>query len=231
MNKPKRIILVRHGESQRNKAKEGSVHFENEEARKSIAGIPDCEIQLTEKGHEQALKTGVGLRTEFGLIDYFYDSGYKRTIQTRENILKAYSKKELSKIQVRSNFLLRERDNGYTYDMTAEEVKKYFPWLQSHFDTFGRFMARPPGGESIADVAMRASQILEMIFTRRVGDDVCIICHGGTIMAIRYLLEKWNYQQAIQKENISTENCGITVYEYCSLSKKLELKYYNKIYY
>ena len=50
---------------------------------------------------------------------------------------------------------LRERDAGFTYDMTTAEGATALPSLHGYWDTCGRCFARPPGGESFADVAER----------------------------------------------------------------------------
>ena len=59
---------------------------------------------------------------------------------------------------------IRERDSGYAYDMTEEEAKKQFPWMEEYWKTFGGFFAVPPGGESYAQVAQRIYLFLDTIF-------------------------------------------------------------------
>src|SRR3989344_5707979 len=153
VERPSQLVLIRHAESARNKAKQGTTYFADEEARKTVRGIPDWKIALSTQGILQAQKTGVYLRERFGAPDYFYHSGYLRTQQTLEEILKAFSEEERSRVRVRMNQFIRERDPGYAYDMTTEEAEASFPWLQDHWTTFGGFFARPPGGESLSDVS------------------------------------------------------------------------------
>ena len=43
---------------------------------------------------------------------------------------------------------------------------------------------RPPGGESMAEVILRAGQALERLATEQDGGDVVIVSHGGTIRAM-----------------------------------------------
>jgi len=162
LERPSLLVLVRHAESERNKAKKGSVYFADEYARSLIKGIPDYEIPVTEHGIQQAQQAGVQIRKRFGVFDYVYHSGYRRTIQTTECILGAYSKQEKGMIHVRKNAFIRERDPGYTYDMTREEAEAAFPWIQGHWETFGGFFARPVGGESLAQVSERVYLFLNM---------------------------------------------------------------------
>ena len=52
--RPALLVIVRHAESERNKIKKDQTYFADEEARKSIKGIPDNKISLTAEGIEQA---------------------------------------------------------------------------------------------------------------------------------------------------------------------------------
>jgi phosphohistidine phosphatase SixA len=78
-------VLVRHAESERNVAKKGNRFFLDEEARKSVRGIADHQTPLTARGLLQASTTGIALRRDFGLFDYAYHSGYRRTRETLEH--------------------------------------------------------------------------------------------------------------------------------------------------
>lgn len=62
IRRPALLVLVRHAESARNKAKQGTVYFADEEARRTVRGVPDHKIALTEEGMTQAEKTGIYLR-------------------------------------------------------------------------------------------------------------------------------------------------------------------------
>ncbi|MDE1874704.1 MAG: histidine phosphatase family protein [Patescibacteria group bacterium] len=232
MNKPRQLILIRHGESARNKAKDGkgTTYFADEEARKTVKGIPDHEIPLTEEGHRQAERTGAYMRERFGAPDFIYHSGYKRTVQTTEGMLSAFSKTERRRINVRMNPFIRERDPGWAYDMTQAEAEAAFPWLHEYWKTFGGFFAVPPGGESICQVVSRVRMFYEALKRSRAGESVWICTHGGTIRAFRSTLERWSYQQALAwPQGQSPKNCGITVYEYDRRTRRLALREYNTV--
>jgi broad specificity phosphatase PhoE len=66
MNRPARLVLVRHGQSELNIAKKRNRFFLDDESRKPMSGIPDHSIALTPEGVRQALQTGVGIREAFG---------------------------------------------------------------------------------------------------------------------------------------------------------------------
>jgi len=48
--RPVLLVLVRHAESERNVAKKGNRFFLDDEARKSVQGIPDHRTPLTDRG-------------------------------------------------------------------------------------------------------------------------------------------------------------------------------------
>jgi 2,3-bisphosphoglycerate-dependent phosphoglycerate mutase len=228
--RPSELVLVRHAESARNRAKKGSVYFADDYARKDVAGIPDHEIPLTPEGHAQARKTGEYLCENFGAPDYLYHSGYLRTVQTAEEILSAYPAPQREAVKVRANQFIRERDPGYAYDMTEQEAAAAFPWLKEYWKTFGGYFARPPGGESLADVANRAHTFLDTIFRDRAGRRIFVVTHGGAIRCFRFLLERWDYERALRwPEGQSPKNCGITVYRYDERVGRLALVEYNTV--
>lgn len=230
IKRPTQLIFIRHAESARNKAKQRTTYFADEEARKTVRGIPDHKIAITDLGWEQARKTGLYLRQEFGRPDYVYHSGYLRTVQTLEAILEAFPKAERKRIEVRMNQFIRERDPGYTYDMTVKEAEAHFPWLREHWATFGGYFARPPGGESIADTAQRFHTFLNALFRDRAGKKVWVVLHGHTLRAARFLLERWEFDQALKWPPGQTpENCGITVYEFDKKQNRLMLREYNTV--
>lgn len=132
---------------------------------------------------------------------------------------------------MRHNIFVRERDPGFAYDMTTSEAETAFPYLHSYWETFGGFFARPPGGESLADVANRAYTFLNMLFRDRAGKKVFVVTHGGTLRCFRFLLERWTYEQALAwPKGQSPKNCGVTAYEYSPANGRLVLACYNATY-
>jgi 2,3-bisphosphoglycerate-dependent phosphoglycerate mutase len=230
VQRPRLLVLVRHAESVRNQAKKGSTYFADDEARRTVKGIPDYKGELTSVGVAQAEATGHHLRERFGLFDYVYHSGYLRALQTAEHILDAYLPEERNRMPVRHNAFIRERDPGYAYDMTEAEAEAAFPWLADHWQTFGGFFAHPPGGESLAMVAQRVYLFLNMLFRDRAGQSILVVTHGGTLRCFRFLLERWDYDQAQRwAPGQAPRNCGITVYEYSTKERRLLLREYNTV--
>ncbi|GKB13029.1 phosphoglycerate mutase-like protein AT74H [Tanacetum coccineum] len=123
--RPRRIILVRHGQS------EGNV---DEGAYTRVA---DPKIRLTEKGKREAEKCGEMIREMIekdGADDwkvYFYVSPYRRTNETLRGLGKAFERSRIA--GVREEPRLREQDFGFRET------------LRTDID-IGRF--QPPGEQS-----------------------------------------------------------------------------------
>lgn len=141
---PKRIILVRHGESLGNV--DSSIH----------TTTPDHKIPLTQKGIDEARLAGSSIRQfiassssspDWGV--YFYVSPYTRTKSTLREVAQPFSKKHV--IGVREECRIREQDFGNFQDKERMDADK-----KTRQD-FGRFFYRFPNGESGADVYDRVS--------------------------------------------------------------------------
>lgn len=225
MNRPALLVLVRHGESERNIAKRQNRFYLNDEARKAVKGIPDHRISLTDEGRRQAAVTGRAIRDAFGAFDYVIHSGYARTAETAAAILAAYPAEERRQMHVRHHLFIRERDGGHAYDMTDAEATAAFPWLQEYWNTVGPFFARPPGGESLAQVCERVYAFLQKMARTMAGRRVLVVTHGGTLWCFRYVLERWTYEEA--ESRFRTEailNCSVTSYRYDEGARRLVLE-------
>src|SRR3982750_3613395 len=223
-SRPALLVLVRHGQSQRNVVKKQNRFYLDDEARKSVRGVPDHLVALTDEGRRQAAVTGAALRESYGTFDYIVHSGYTRTVETLEHMLHAYSAEERARMVVRHHLFVRERDGGHAYDMTDAEAQAAFPWLNDYWNTFGPFFARPPGGESLADVVERVYAFLQKLTRTMAGKRVLVVTHGGTIWCFRYVLERWTYEEAERRfESETNPNCAVTAYRYSAETSRLEL--------
>lgn len=97
---------------------------------------------------------------------------------------------------VRESVFLRERDAGYTFNMTAAEAEAALPWLQDHWRTVGPFYARPPGGDSLADVAGRVQLFFESCERELAGKRVLPLAHAGVVRMVHFMLEGWTVDEA-----------------------------------
>jgi len=231
MSRPNQLVLIRHGQSLRNEAIKHQVYFPDMESMAPVKGIPDHKIPLTEKGFLQAQQTGVALCEKFQRPHYIYHSGYERTIQTMIGVLGAFSDNERQSIKIRMNPFIYERRPGYTYDMTKAQVDECFPWFAAHYAMLGGYFAEPPGGESMADVVERVYNFINMLFRDRAGQRVWVVLHGGTLKAMRFILERWTFDEgACWPEGQSPKNCSVTHYDHEESKERLILKGHNLVF-
>lgn len=214
MNTPKQIILIRHAESERNKALEGGALFITDPAQlEKVGKVPDHKIGLTEKGHEQARTTSKFLIEHFGPPEIIFYSGYARTKQTAEGILSGLAVKP----PLIENLLIRERENGYTHTLLQDDKEKHFPYLQDYWDIVGGIFARPVGGESLLDVIeKRLRPFLEYLNKNYAGKNVVLVTHGRVIQCLRFLLLGASVEEMetfIGDPKNAPLNCSISVFE------------------
>ncbi|KAJ3669628.1 hypothetical protein LUZ60_011578 [Juncus effusus] len=203
---PKRIILVRHGESQ------GNLDMS------AYTTTPDNKIPLTQQGVEQARQVGERIKrvvSEQGEAKnwkvYFYVSPYERTRSTLREIGRAFSKKRI--LGVREECRIREQDFG---NFQVEERMRVIKESRARF---GRFFFRFPEGESAADVFDRVASFMESLWRdidmkRHCRDDssetnLIMISHGLTSRVFLMKWFKWTVDQFEQLNN--PDNCEFRV--------------------
>lgn len=194
--RPKRIILVRHGESEGNVDKTIYTH------------TPDHRIELTEKGREQARRAGRKIKklTPWESITA-YVSPLMRTRQTYQEIagvLKSNKEKWHPVYKVKEDPRIREQEWGnYATDSRDYEKAR---------DEFGTFFYRFPDGESGADVFDRLSTFLETLHRDFQKDcyteNALIVTHGFTL---RVFLMRWFHWTVEQFEDLRNPANGQVV--------------------
>jgi broad specificity phosphatase PhoE len=189
MARPRRIVLVRHGESEGNQ--DDSVY----ERR------PDHALELTPKGLRQAEETGAALRALFGDERVsVYVSPYRRTHQT----LHAF-RLDPALVRVREEPRLREQDWGNWQDRDDVRLQK------TYRDTYGHFFYRFAQGESGADVYDRTGAFIDSLH-RSFGDpdsppNVLLVTHGLTM---RLLCMRWFHWTVEEFESLVNPDNGET---------------------
>jgi len=175
---PKRIILVRHGES------EGNADHTLYRTK------ADNLIELTDRGEEQATYLGKRLKKLLGNdLVHLVVSPFERTLQTarcirvalEENIVHTYVEPRV-----------REQEFG---NLQGDE----FLTFRQEQQRVGRFFYRFPTGESGADVHARVVQWWES-WVRTVNlrpaiepvDALVVVCHGLTMRMILMQLYGWS---------------------------------------
>ena len=163
--RPKRIILVRHGNSEANNNYD------------ILKNVPDNKVHLSEKGIKQAKEAGKRLKQLLGNESIqFYVSPYTRTKETYENILESLKSNHTSCIYVPD---LREQE----YGNLQSEMERQFKEQKE----VGIYFYRFKNGESGADVHARMNIFLQYLFRRILAidylswDNIIIVSHALTI--------------------------------------------------
>lgn len=160
--KPKRIILIRHGES------EGNVN------KRIYNQKPDYALLLTDKGKQLAAAAGILVKE---LVNdekiKFYVSPLFRTRQTFNQISKHFPE---TQYEWREEPRLREQEWGHL--RTVEECIE----IEKLRDDYGTFYFRIPDGESAADVYDRVSDFFNTLYRdfekKDYPDNAIMITHG-----------------------------------------------------
>lgn len=192
---PKRIILIRHGESEAN-------------VNKYLFGkVPDYTIELTERGRSQATEAGRRLRELIGDESvYFYVSPFWRARSTFEHVAAAFPRQQFV---FSEEPRLREQEWGYLRDQDE------FDRICRERTDYGSFYYRIPGGESGSDVYDRINDLLGSLyrdFSRDSFPHNCVlITHGLTI---RLFVMRFFHMTVEEFECMAAPgNCDLTVME------------------
>ncbi|KAK3020224.1 hypothetical protein RJ639_046856 [Escallonia herrerae] len=202
--RPRRIILVRHGQS------EGNVD------ESVYTRVADPKIGVTDKGVVEAEECGKRIRKMIekdGAADwkvYFYVSPYRRTLETVRNLAKAFERSRIA--GWREEPRLREQDFGNFQDREQMRIQKAVRSL------YGRFFYRFPNGESAADVYDRITGFRETLRSdidigrfqppgeQSPNMNVVIVSHGLTLRVFLMRWYKWTVEQFEGLHNMGNGN-------------------------
>ncbi len=226
---PKKLILIRHAESEKNKAANDALFTEDPSGLESLSKIPDHKINLTNAGILQARETSKHLKELIGTPDVLFHSGYQRTRQTTTELLTAY---ENNSIPIKEHLSLRERESGYTHVLLEADKNLYFPYIQHYWDIVGGLFARPVGGESLMDVIeQRLKPFLKELYTTYEDKTVVLVTHGRIIQCFRFILDEmtWEEMEEFLKGKNAPKNASVTIYTKNEDSGKLTLEAWNNV--
>lgn len=159
--KPMRLILVRHGETDANKAR---------------LALGRADIELNEHGRWQAQQLAISLKAE--PIAAIYSSPLKRALATAEPIASSH------RLKVQLDEGLIEMDIGEMEGLTFQQVGERYPnFLQAWLGGQAAYEAMP-GGERLLDVQERAWQAIERIRQRQENGTVAAVTHNFVIITL-----------------------------------------------
>ena len=194
-DRPHRIILVRHGES------EGNVN------KTLYCTTPDSLIRLTARGYLQGVATGEEIRRLIGneSVTFFY-SPYMRTRQTLLGVSHAWRGRRVKMI---AEPRLREQDFGNFQDVAVMEE------CHKERRRFGRLWYRFPSGEAGSDVYGRVGDLWATLRNfmdhprDRPARNVVLVTHGLLMRYVCMFYFRWTEQEFEQVWNPSNGECWV----------------------
>jgi len=203
MSYPIDLILIRHGESEGNLAHQKSKLGDDSLWTPAFRARHTSKYRLTDLGVEQARAAGdwvkKNITTQF---DRYYCSEYVRAMETAGHL-------QLEGAEWFSEFFLREQDMGVLSGQTEKQQTEEFA---SELERRSRdaFYYAAPGGESIANCALRVEAWLSHLRQSCSGFRVICVCHGNILKAVRIRIEKLRQKEWARLEE--PENCEILHY-------------------
>jgi broad specificity phosphatase PhoE len=221
---PNLLVIVRHGQSERNVAKELAKAAGNSVVWGTNAR--DVDTPLTALGIQQAIATGQFLRDKS--FDVIFSSPYMRTLQTSQHIAEQLT--SIPRIVLEER--IREIEFGILDGLTHQGIQERYPEEWARREREGKYWYRPPGGESRPDVALRVHSFLGTLTRDYRQKNVLVVCHSVVVLIFRRLLERWDeakYMEVDSEDDVL--NCGITTYRYDSEARRLTMDAYNSVCY
>jgi probable phosphoglycerate mutase len=221
---PRSLLLVRHGESSGNVARD--LAEANGDERIDIEQR-DMDVGLSPTGEKQAAALGSWLREQGDEAPTVaLSSPYVRARRTAEIAVAASA----LDIELAIDERLREREFGVLDRLTRRGIEAQFPEEASARSRLGKFYHRPPGGESWCDVGLRVRSALDSIAREHQGERVLLVAHQVVIFMFRYVLERLDEQQILDiSRREELVNCSVTTFA-CSedAGAGMELRRFNE---
>ncbi|MEK7537691.1 MAG: histidine phosphatase family protein [Patescibacteria group bacterium] len=178
-----KCILVRHGETDRNK-------------NKHAPGVAST-IGLNDTGRLQAKAVAQRLRDEH--IDVIYCSNLPRAQETADIIAEHHP--QTARLVDRD---IRERDTGVFASRTVAEREEAEKSSGLGFRDW-----KPEGGESLRDVKHRAATWLTRVKERPDHETILVVSHGFFLYSVLELMVEGGAD--VEREDFSMSNGGLTI--------------------
>ena len=206
---PAELLLIRHGESAGNVARERAL-----ESGSAIIDLDlrDCDVPLSELGQQQAAALGRWAARNDVRPDVVFASPY---IRAQETALLALRAAQWPDIRILLDERLREKEFGILDRLTRAGIEQKYPDQAEMRRVVGKFYYRPPGGESWTDVILRLRNFTDTLLHQHDGKRVAIVSHQVIVLCFRYIVEHLTESQilTIDREG-DVANCSVTTYRF-----------------
>lgn len=218
---PSELYIIRHGESEANVANAAAIAAGDLELAPTG---PDRDVTLSPRGISQAKALGGWLKSVAPPPATFICSPYRRCTETASIAIDTSGRS----IPVQTDDRLRERALGSLDRVTPLGIRERFPHEAQERARVGKYVYRPPHGESWADVAQRLQPFVEDVRARFAGTPVAIVTHQVVVLCLRYLLEGLNVEELLAIDLLADVANG-SVTSYRSDGDRLVLVRYNDV--
>jgi 2,3-bisphosphoglycerate-dependent phosphoglycerate mutase len=179
----RRLILVRHGQSEWN-------------LKNLFTGW--CDPLLTEQGIAEARRAGRDLKARGYELSLCFTSALKRAHQTLDLILEEMG---IVNVTIIRNQALNERDYGDLSGLNKDDARK--KWGEEQVHLWRRsYDVPPPGGESLKMTAERVLPYYESEIAPRVleGGTFLVAAHGNSLRSLVMKLDGLTEKQVVELE-------------------------------
>ena len=176
-----RLVLIRHGESEGNRDR-------------IFTHTP--EVPLTDAGHVQVHAAAEWVAARYRPVAVV-SSPFLRARQTAAILAERLA------LAVRVEEELREQSFGELAGQPYAALRD-----SSDYDPARYWLWRPPGGETLLEVAARAGAALDRVAAGAAGNDVVVVSHGGVMMAL------WWHVTGEWRTGKVARNAGLVVVEH-----------------
>ena len=186
MTMPRRLVMVRHGQSEANVVQQELLTDLDPAVRSEIMARPDWMQRLSPLGVEQAKQAGNWIRSEIGKIASFgviYVSPFLRTFETA-----CYAAGD-EDVQLTPEDRIIERDWGLYGKLSKADQKTFYPETYKHKNE-NPLYARLDGGESPMDVYARIRDMNATLHREYPDGNVLMFTHGDFLSTMRYVTER-----------------------------------------
>lgn len=204
---PAALILVRHGESAGNVARDAAEaegdHYIDIDER-------DMDVDLSPLGERQAAALGRWLGGQGDEAPTIaVSSPYVRARRTAALAVEAAG----LDLELLLDERLREREFGVLDGLTLRGIAHHHPEQAAARRRLDKFYHRPPGGESWCDVGLRVRSFLDSVSREHAGERVLVVAHQVVIHMFRYVLEHLTEQEILAESRAhELANCSVTTY-------------------
>lgn len=186
---PERLILIRHGESVGNVAKNRNKQGDASLYTPELLNQHSHAFALSDTGKKQARAAGDWLRrNQHTSFRRYYTSEHRRAFHTAALL-------ELPGARWYRDQVLRERDHGIMDNLHPHIVdERYADYRQALKKS--PFYAKPANGESIAETVDRLKSSFMSTLHRECSEgSVIVVAHGEVLWALRFIIERLSVER------------------------------------